>query len=137
MKAKVIGYWLTTAVIGLETLAGGFIDLVHGQTGLVSGPFIVDIITHLGYPVYFLMIIGVWKLLGGITLFAPGVPRLKEWAYAGILFELTGAAGSFVLHGDNVSELVTPLVFAALAIASWALRPASRRLEPNPTAAKI
>lgn len=135
MKAKVIGYWLTTALIGLETLAGGLTDLAHGRASLVSGPFVIDIITHLGYPVYFLTILGVLKVLGGITLFAPGLPRLKEWAYAGIVFELTGAAGSFVLHGDDVSELTTPLVLAALAVASWALRPASRRLAPNPTAA--
>jgi hypothetical protein len=65
LTRKVIGYWLTTTLIGLETLAGGMTDLAHGQTSLVSGPFVVDIITHLGYPVYFLTILGVWKRFAG------------------------------------------------------------------------
>jgi DoxX-like protein len=129
MMTKVIGYWVTTTLIGLETLAGGMTDLAHGRTSLVSGPFVVDIITHLGYPVYVLTILGTWKVLGGITLFAPGLPRLKEWAYAGIFFELTGAAASLVEHGDDARELIAPLVLAGLALASWALRPPSRALE--------
>jgi hypothetical protein len=129
MRIRLIGYWVTTTLIGLETLAGGLTDLVHGRTSLVSGPFVVDIVAHLGYPVYVLAILGVWKVLGGITLFAPGLPRLKEWAYAGIFFELTGAAASFVAHGDNTRELIAPLILAGLAVASWALRPPGRALE--------
>jgi DoxX-like protein len=128
-RKRLIGYWVTTTLIGLETLAGGITDLAHGRTSLVSGPFVVDIITHLGYPVYFLTILGVWKILGGITLFAPGLPRVKEWAYAGIFFELTGAAASFVEHGDDARELIAPFLLAGLALASWALRPPGRALE--------
>jgi uncharacterized membrane protein YphA (DoxX/SURF4 family) len=107
MRARRIAYWIATSLIGLETLAGGVTDLMHGRTSLVSGPFVVDIITHLGYPVYFLTILGVWKLLGAIVMFAPRLPRLKEWAYAGVVFELTRAAASFVAHGDPVNELIT------------------------------
>jgi DoxX-like family len=103
-------------------------DVAHGRTSLMSGLYVVDIITHLGYPVYFLTILGVWKLLGGMTLFALGLPRLKERAYAGIIFELTGAAASFVAHGDNARELIAPLVLAGIAVASWALCPPSRTL---------
>jgi hypothetical protein len=127
MKTRTIAYWVATVLIGLETLAGGITDLAHGRTILVSGPFVVDVITHLGYPVYILTILGVWKLLGAITLFAPALPRLKEWAYAGIFFELTGAAASHLACGD-VRELIAPLVLATLAVASWALRPPSRTL---------
>jgi hypothetical protein len=98
------------------------------RTSLISGPFVLDIITHLGYPPYLLTILGFWKLLGGVVLFAPGLPRLKEWAYAGIFFELTGAAASWVLHGDSAREMITPSILAVLAIVSWALRPPSRTL---------
>jgi uncharacterized membrane protein YphA (DoxX/SURF4 family) len=127
-RARWIAYWIATSLIGLETLAGGVTDLMHGRTSLVSGPLVVDVITNLGYPVYFLTILGVWKLLGGLVLFAPRLPRLKEWAYAGVIFELTGAAASFVAHGDPANELIAPLVLAGLALISWALRPPSRRL---------
>jgi hypothetical protein len=75
-----------------------------------------------------LTILGVWKVLGGMVLFVPGLPRIKEWAYAGIVFELTGAAASWTLHGDSAVELISPLVLTAFALASWALRPSSRRV---------
>src|SRR5206468_13113780 len=84
MKIKIIIYWVTTVLIALETLAGGVTNLAHGRASVVSGPFVADVITHLGYPVYLLTILGVWKLAGGVTLLVPGFPRLKEWAYAGI-----------------------------------------------------
>jgi hypothetical protein len=128
VKMRVIGYWAATTLIALETLAGGAVDLAHGRILVFSGPSVVDVVTHLGYPVYILTILGLWKIPGAIVLLAPGLPRLKEWAYAGIFFELTGAAGSFVLHGDSASELIAPVILAVLAVASWALRPHSRTL---------
>jgi uncharacterized membrane protein YphA (DoxX/SURF4 family) len=128
MKVKAVGYWVATTLIGAETIAGGVTDLAHGRTSLVSGPFVADIVTHLGYPVYLLTILGVWKLLGGMTIFLPGLPRLKEWAYAGIVFELTGAAASWALHGDPADQVIVPLVLTAFAVLSWALRPPSRTL---------
>jgi uncharacterized membrane protein YphA (DoxX/SURF4 family) len=82
MRIKIITYWVTTILITLETLAGGATDLAHGRTSVVSGPFVVDVITHLGYPVYLLTILGLWKLAGGIALLVPRFPRVKEWAYA-------------------------------------------------------
>jgi len=123
-----IGYWAATTLIGLETLAGGVTDVARGRTMLVSGPFVADIIAHLGYPPYFLMILGLWKIPGAIVLLVPGWPRLKEWAYAGVVFELTGAAASFAAHGESAKEMIAPLVFASVALASWALRPPSRRV---------
>ncbi len=88
--------------------------------------------THLGYPVYFTTILGVWKVLGGIVVLAPRLARLKEWAYAGMLFDLTGATASHAAVGDPVAKIVTPLVILGIVMASWSLRPESRRL-PGPT----
>lgn len=130
MNAYIIGYWTTTILIALETLAGGITDLAHGRTMLWSGPPVIDVITQLGYPVYLLTILGIWKLLGGITLLVPRFPRLKEWAYAGIFFELTGAAASHAARG-NWREIIAPLILVALTITSWILRPSNRALQNN------
>ena len=128
MKAKLIIYWVTTTLIALETLAGGVVDLAHGRTTVFSGPLVVNVVTHLGYPVYLLTILGPWKLAGAIVLLVPGFPRLKEWAYAGIIFELTGAIASWLAIGDKTGQFIAPLVLAVLAMTSWALRPPSRTL---------
>ena len=125
---KVVAYWAVTVLIALETLVGGVTDLIHGRSILVAGPPVADVVTHLGYPLYFLGIIGVWKLLGGITLLVPGYPRLKEWAYAGIFFELSGAAASWLACEHNMGEAVAPMLLALLALGSWALRPPNRLL---------
>ncbi len=127
MKLKIIGYWATTAIVTLELLAGGVTDLVHGREVLVVGQPVVLVVAQLGYPLYLLTILGVWKLLGAIALLLPRFPRLKEWAYAGTFFELTGAAASHAARGDNASALGL-LIFAALVIASWARRPPGRAL---------
>src|SRR5262249_11291743 len=87
-----------------------------------------------GYPAYFARILGVWKVLGGIAILAPRFPRLKEWAYAGMTFELTGAAITDAVAGDvsqpwiYAGHITAPLVIAALALVSWALRPKNRVL---------
>jgi uncharacterized membrane protein YphA (DoxX/SURF4 family) len=128
MQLKSVVYWIATALIAVETLAGGATDIAHGRSALVSGTPVVDVVTSLGYPVYVLTILGIWKLLGGATLLAPRLPRLKEWAYAGVVFELTGAAASLFMRGYGVGDILTPLVLALLAVVSWALRPSSRML---------
>ena len=128
MRLRPIGFWVATAVIGLETVAGGATDLMHGRAALLSGPFVQDLITHLGYPPYVLTILGIWKVFGGLVLLAPRMPRLKEWAYAGVVFELTGAAASFGLHGDPATEMASPVFLAVVAVISWGLRPPSRTL---------
>ena len=125
---KMVAYWVLTVLIALETLVGGVTDLVHGRSLLVAGPPIADAVTHLGYPLYFLGIIGVWKLLGGIALLVPGYPRLKEWAYAGIFFELSGAAASWLAFNHNLGAAVPPMLLALLTLGSWALRPQHRLL---------
>jgi hypothetical protein len=127
MKAKTLLYWATTFLIALETFVGGIVDLTHGRTGVVSGPPVTEVVTSLGYPVYILAILGVLKIPGAITIVIPGFLRLKEWAYAGIVFELSGAVLSHAACG-KWSDSVSPLSFLGLAIASWALRPATRTL---------
>lgn len=83
---------------------------------------------HLGYPDYFATVLGLWKIAGAIAVLAPGLPLLKEWAYAGIVFDLTGAAASHAFAGDDAGKVITPMVLVVIAAASWWLRPESRRL---------
>ena len=87
------------------------------------------VVPELGYPMYFFAILGVWKVLGAIAILVPRFPRLKEWAYAGILFDLTGAAASVAAvggYGAYAFHVIAPLIIAGFAVASWALRPQSR-----------
>lgn len=121
MKAKVIAYWSTTIPLALELVVGGEWDLTHQS-------HVVDVVTHLGYPVYLLTLLGLWKLPAGIAVLAPRLPRLKEWAYAGAFFEMTGAAASHAAKGDNAGKLIVPVIIIAFTIISWALRPPSRTL---------
>ena len=127
MKAKTTLYWATTSLIALETFLGGVLDLTHGRTGVVSGPLVTEVVTSLGYPVYILGIIGIFKIPAALTIVVPGFLRLKEWAYAGIVFELSGAVASQATCG-KWGDSIAPLSLLCLAIASWALRPASRTL---------
>ena len=121
MKTKVIGYWATTAILAFVWLAGGVADLAYQEET-------IEATVRLGYPLYFVTILGFWKVLGAIALLAPRFPRLKEWAYAGTVFELTGAVASHAASGDSAGQLIWPGFFAACAVASWALRPQSRVL---------
>jgi uncharacterized membrane protein YphA (DoxX/SURF4 family) len=121
MKFRAMGYWASTSVIALAFLMGGAVDVARP-------PSAVAFIEHLGYPAYFSVIIGVWKVLGGLALLAPRLPRLKEWAYAGIVFDLTGAAISHAVTGDAAQNVIVPLVLSLVAVASWCLRPESRKL---------
>ncbi len=130
MKTKIIAYWATTVFVALELLVGGATDLLHGREILVIGDPVVQVITYLGYPVYFLTILGLWKLLGAVALLVPRFPRLKEWAYAGAFFDMTGAAASWALHGDSVSNSIWLILMAVLVLVSWALRPQNRTLGP-------
>jgi len=116
-----VAYWIATAVVVAESLVGGTMDLLR------LPPF-YTIMVDLGYPPYFATILGTAKLLAAAVLLAPGLPRLKEWAYAGIVINMTGAAASQVLAHQSAGNVIAPLVLAGLAIASWALRPPSRRL---------
>jgi len=123
MKAttKSITYWMTTGIVVFAMFSGGIAELAHR-------PETINGMRQLGYPVYFVMILGFWKLLGSLALVMPRFPRLKEWAYAGIFFNMTGAAVSHFVCQDAAWHVAVTLGLAALAVGSWALRPASRTL---------
>lgn len=123
MSKRGIGYWAATGFLATELVAGGILELCHSNVAFG----IVTMINHLGYPVYVLNILGVWKLLGTIALLVPRFPILKEWAYAGVIFNMTGAIVSHLCSGDGATAILTPLMFLAVAAVSWALRPANRR----------
>jgi hypothetical protein len=120
-KAKTIGYWATTGLLALGAFLGGGAQLARA-------PANVESIVALGYPVYFLTILGFWKVLAGAALLAPGLPRVKEWAYAGMFFVFTGAAASHLACHDAAWHAITTLMLAVITVASWALRPESRAL---------
>jgi hypothetical protein len=119
MKAKAIGYWVTTVLTALLIGSGGIMQILQTHDAVLG-------IVKLGYPLYFVVLLGIWKTLGAAAILAPRLPRLKEWAYAGIVFELTGAAVSHAASGSSAGNVVGPLLFTLLALASWALRPESR-----------
>src|SRR5262245_52923082 len=120
---RTITYWIVTFLLVFELVAGSLWNLLQIEWVRIQ-------LTHLGYPNYFSYILGVWQIGGAVAIIAPGFPRLKEWAYAGSLFLFSGAVASHLLAGDGVQTWLMPGVFATLVIASWALRPADRRL-PN------
>jgi uncharacterized membrane protein YphA (DoxX/SURF4 family) len=120
-RGYAIAYWVATALVAFQLGAGGTGDILRIQP-------VAEGMAHLGYPAYFCVILGVWKVLGAVTVLVPRFPRLKEWAYAGTVFDLTGAAASHLAVGDSAIKLVGPILFTGFAIASWALRPSARRL---------
>ncbi|HZP48998.1 MAG TPA: DoxX family protein [Vicinamibacterales bacterium] len=119
--ARAVGYWAATIFGPASFVVGGVLHLAHG-------PDVMATLQHLGYPAYFATLLGVWKLLGAAAIVAPGLPRVKEWAYAGFVFDLTAAAASRAAVGDGLGDVIAPLIFLALVLASWALRPQGRTL---------
>lgn len=115
MDKRKIGFIGTTAVVSLVMVAGGIADIVQPEP-------VVQEITKLGLPLHMMTLIGVWKVLGGIALARPQMRRINEWAYAGVFFDLTGAAYLHAAVGD-IPGVPAPLFFAALLIASYRLRP--------------
>lgn len=120
-RARSAGYWLATAVVAGELGLGGIWDIARI-------PFVRDLAVHLGYPSYFLVLLGSWKVLGAIALLMPRHPLLKEWAYAGAFFTYTGAIVSHLTTGYDRGEVGLLAVLTVLTVLSWALRPSSRRL---------
>lgn len=125
-KRNNIIYWISTIWLALGMLSTGAVQLFKGKTGAGG----VDSITQLGYPVYFLTILGIWKILGAAAVLIPKFPLLKEWAYAGFFFAMTGAVFSHVAHGNPVSEIFPSLLLLLLIAVSWYFRPANRRILP-------
>ena len=124
-RAKTIVYWIMTVSVAMP-IGGGGVTQVAQYLGNPHG-----VVPVLGYPMYFFAILGVWKVLGAIAILAPRFPRLKEWAYAGIFFDLTGAAASCAAVGGYGAfdfHVIAPLILTGFLMASWALRPESRKI---------
>lgn len=107
-RSHIIAYWVTTALVVSELALGGVWDILRV-------PQVRGLIERLGYPLYFLVILGIWKLLGAVALVIPRFPRLKEWAYAGVFFDLTGAVSSQLASGlIDAGTMAYPIVMTAL-----------------------
>jgi hypothetical protein len=120
-KRKLIWYWIITGILSFCIFSGG----------LAQALLLKDVIAGfkpLGYPAYFISLIGVWKMLGIIAILAPKFKLLKEWAYAGIFFTMTGAVISHIASNDIHPQIIAPAVFAVFTVLSWYLRPADRKI---------
>ena len=121
-KRNKIIYWIATAWLALGMLSTGIVQLLRTEDE-------TNLMTRLGYPVYFLTIIGVWKILGVIAVLVPKLPLLKEWTYAGFFFAMTGAFASHIASGDHSAKgLLGPLFQNLFIILSWYFRPADRKI---------
>jgi uncharacterized membrane protein YphA (DoxX/SURF4 family) len=118
---NVTAYWIFTALAAL-------LFAVPGAALLLRVPHFTKDMAQLGYPTYFLTILGAWKLLGAIAILSPGLPRLKEWAYAGMFFDLTSAVISRAVAGGDAIKILPPLLVVAIVILSWSMCPAGRAL---------
>jgi len=121
-KAGKIIYWVATALLAIGMLQSGVFAVLRTKQW-------VDLVTSLGYPPYFLTILGIWKILGVIAILIPRFKLVKEWAYAGFFFAMTGALASHLAMGDyNLKGLMGPFFQAVFVILSWYFRPADRKI---------
>jgi len=123
-KRDKIIYWIATIWLALGMVSTGAVQLLkakEGQGGL-------DSITHLGYPAYLLTLLGIWKILGVVAVLIPKFPLLKEWAYAGFFFVMTGAIFSHIALGDSAIAIFPALLILILTILSWYFRPVDRKI---------
>ncbi len=122
-KRNKIIYWIATGWLALGMLSTGIVQLIKMEEE-------VDLMTHLGYPVYFLTILGIWKILGVVAVLIPKFPLLKEWAYAGFFFAMSGAVISHIASGDGAKELFGSTLLIILTVLSWYFRPEERKIAP-------
>ncbi|MEO6523251.1 MAG: DoxX family protein [Mucilaginibacter sp.] len=121
-KRNTIIYWIATGLMAFGMLVSGLQQIFRAKA-------MADMLAHLGYPLYFMNIIGVWKVLGVIVILIPGFKLAKEWAYAGLFFAMTGALVSHLASGDyGVKELIGPLMQTVFIILSWYFRPVDRKI---------
>ena len=123
-KRNKIIYWVATVWLALGMISTGLVQLFKGKTGQGG----LEMITHLGYPVYLLMLLGIWKMLGTVAVLIPKFSLLKEWAYAGFFFIMTGAIFSHVAVGDSLYSILPALLLLILSLLSWYFRPANRKI---------
>jgi hypothetical protein len=127
-KSNKIIYWIATLWLALGMLSTGALQLFKAKAEGALAPPGVYGITHLGYPVYFLTILGVWKILGVVAVLIPKFPLLKEWAYAGFFFAMSGAIVSHIAVADPLKEILPALFLLILTVTSWYFRPANRKI---------
>lgn len=123
-KRNKIIYWVSTLWLALGMISTGGVQLVKAKEGAGA----LDSVVHLGYPDYILTIVGIWKILGVVAVLIPKFPLLKEWAYAGFFFAMTGAIFSHVAVGDGVVDILPPLLLVVLTVVSWYFRPADKKV---------
>jgi len=123
-KIPKVLYWIATIFLSIGMLAGGIQQML--QIGGYN-----EIVTSLGYPLYLLSILGVWKILGVLTILLPRLPLIKEWAYAGFFFAMSGAFISHLVKGQAFQEALPSLILLIVIIVSWYFRPEERRLRPQ------
>jgi uncharacterized membrane protein YphA (DoxX/SURF4 family) len=119
-KRNKIIYWVATLWLALGMLSTGIVQLLKLKDEAAM-------IAHLGYPLYFLTLLGIWKILGVIAILIPKFPLLKEWAYAGFIFAMSGAVFSHFASGDNAMEYFGPILLLVLTTISWYYRPINRK----------
>ncbi|HTM99403.1 MAG TPA: DoxX family protein [Pedobacter sp.] len=120
-KTNKIIYWIATVWLALGMLSTGIVQLIQLKEE-------VDMMTHLGYPLYFLTILGLWKIAGVIAILLPKFPLVKEWAYAGFFIAMSGAIISHLVAGDETKEIFGPTLLLILTVTSWYFRPAGRKV---------
>ena len=124
-KRDKIIYWIATIWLSLGMLSTGAVQLLKLKG---NGPGSLDSMTRLGYPAYFVTLLGIAKIMGVIVLLIPKFPLLKEWAYAGFFFMMSGAIFTHTAAGNSISEIFPSLLLLILTIVSWYFRPADRKL---------
>jgi hypothetical protein len=120
-KRNKIIYWVATIWLSLGMLSGGIVQLIRLKEE-------TDMMDKLGYPSYFLIILGAWKIAGVVAILVPGFVLVKEWAYAGFFFAMTGALFSHLAIGDEAQSYFGPVLLIVLTLVSWYFRPASRKI---------
>ena len=120
-KRNKIIYWISTLWLALGMVSTGGVQFFKVKEE-------VDMMTHLGYPLYFLTILGIWKMFGVVAVLIPKFPLLKEWTYAGFFFAMSGAVFSHLANGDGTKEFFGPILLIILTVVSWYFRPADRKI---------
>ena len=120
-KTNKIIYWISTVWLALGMVSTAIVQLIKMPEGVAA-------VTRLGYPAYLLTILGVWKILGVVAVLIPRFPVLKEWAYAGFFFAMSGAVFSHLANGDGAKEFFGPTLLLILTVVSWYFRPADRKI---------
>ena len=125
-RSKTVFYWILTGFLAFAMLAQGFTQALHLQG------YVDMIVVKLGYPLYLLTIIGIWKILGVIAILIPRFALLKEWAYAGFFFVMSGALFSHLAKQDPIMDILPSVFLLIVIVGSWYFRPINRKLSVIP-----